>query len=39
LVADWSVKPPREELDKIATLIGQAYKNLWNEKSKKRLTV
>jgi diadenosine tetraphosphate (Ap4A) HIT family hydrolase len=29
LVADWSVKPPREELDRTAGLIRAAYERLW----------
>lgn len=29
LVADWNVKPPREELDRVALQIKQAYERLW----------
>ena len=30
LVADWDVNPSREELDRVAGLIGTAYNGLWN---------
>ena len=29
LVADWNIKPPREELDRVAEQIGTAYERLW----------
>jgi histidine triad (HIT) family protein len=29
LVADWSIHPPREELDSVAAHIRSAYENLW----------
>ena len=29
LEADWSAKPPREELDRVAGIIKQAYGTLW----------
>lgn len=29
LVADWDVKPPREELDRVASQIKDAYQRLW----------
>jgi histidine triad (HIT) family protein len=30
LVADWDIKPPREELDKVAAQIRAAYDRLWS---------
>jgi histidine triad (HIT) family protein len=30
LVADWSQKPPRAELDRVAGQISQAYRELWD---------
>ena len=32
LVADWSIKPPREELDQVAARIKAAYDSLWTGK-------
>ena len=29
LVADWSIRPPREELDRVAEHIRQSYDRLW----------
>ncbi len=29
LVADWNIKPPREELDRVAARIRLAYQRLW----------
>jgi histidine triad (HIT) family protein len=29
LVADWDIKPPREELDRVAAQIRVAYDRLW----------
>ncbi len=31
LVADWNVKPPREELDRVAARIRSAYDSLWGD--------
>ena len=31
LVADWDIKPPREELDSVAEQIRLAYDRLWKE--------
>ncbi|HPH96114.1 MAG TPA: HIT family protein [Anaerolineaceae bacterium] len=31
LVADWTVKPPREELDQVARQIKLAYDRLWKD--------
>jgi len=31
LDADWDVKPPRKELDEVASQIKAAYDSLWNE--------
>jgi histidine triad (HIT) family protein len=30
LVADWNIKPPRQELDSVAQQIRTAYERLWN---------
>jgi histidine triad (HIT) family protein len=30
LVADWDEKPPREELDRVAARIQEAYSRLWD---------
>lgn len=27
--ADWSIKPPREELDRLAAIIRSVYQSLW----------
>ena len=32
LSADWGKKPPREELDRVAQNIGEAYRKLWGSK-------
>lgn len=32
LVADWSIHPPREELDEVAGQIRDAYHGLWSDK-------
>jgi hypothetical protein len=31
LVADWTIHPPREELDRVASEIQRAYDALWRE--------
>lgn len=31
LVADWNIKPPREELDRVAARIRSAYDSLWGD--------
>ena len=36
--ADWTIKPPRGELDRISAMIKSAYDNLWNEYDKKHIT-
>jgi diadenosine tetraphosphate (Ap4A) HIT family hydrolase len=33
IVADWSVKPSREELDRVARQIESAYQRLWEARS------
>jgi diadenosine tetraphosphate (Ap4A) HIT family hydrolase len=32
LSADWGKKPPREELDRVAQYIGEAYQKLWGSR-------
>ena len=35
LVADWDVKPPREELDLVARQIKHAYEQLWQSQAQR----